>query len=959
MKNSLFGYASTLSITIFALSAPGIALAQDSADDEVDYTKQEIVVTGSYIRGTPEDAAQPVDTFSSEDLDIAGVSSPLEFVKDLPQVGSVLGDTNQFSAAAQGSQGQSSINLRGLGSQRTLVLFNGRRTLTSPDANIGGFGDTNMIPMFALDRIEILKDGAAATYGSDAIAGVANFVTKRNFTGLEVAGDFEKIDGSDGNWSASVLGGANFGELNLMAGFGWTHRSELPTTARPYGSLPYDVNPSGWSALATPGTFIVGGVGLVPDRGCEDLGGVDAGILCRFSFMPFNNLIEEEDRYQGYVQANVDLTDSLRWNAEFTYARTDIEHGGTSPSYPPLQGPAGARLGGGFTVSPDNPGVPAFVEQNGLTATPTSISIFLWRPFGWLGNPLDEERGAGVRYAKTRGFRVSTGFEKDFSDTLTGQFYFTYNHYKRESAAPAIVGSRLQDALNGLGGPNCTGTTPGANGCEWFNPFVNAGPANPALGLTNPYYVPGAENSQQLAEWLQIPTGNGSREIGQTFVLDVVFSGELGWELGGGPVGWAAGGQYRGTTLDSQPLNTFADLDINPCTTLGDRSCIGGPLEGAGPFIFLGGTRRSSLSQNVKAAFAEVLLPVTDTIEITGAARFEDYGGSIGSTFNPKGSIRWEASDWLVLRGTVGTTFRAPIPGQVSNGSATSLVGLAAASGNFKAVDIFGNPNDLGPETALTYNVGAVFDFSGFNFSVDYWAFDFEGEITTTDGQAIASSVVPDAGGLANCASPFASLITFDGGACVQGTTTGLNISRVRTQWVNGPDTKTTGLDFQASFTTGLGSGDLTIGGNATHILSYDVGDFMLNGELLRAGFDAVGLANLDRNPGTISPWRGNAYVNYNIGGFNARYGFKYVDGVRDERLDDETLFGYNIPSYKQHDIHLAYDLNLGKAETTLQFSVENFTDEDAPGARVAYGYNPYTGNPLGRVYRFGLKFGL
>jgi iron complex outermembrane receptor protein len=292
-------------------------------------------------------------------------------------------------------------------------------------------------------------------------------------------------------------------------------------------------------------------------------------------------------------------------------------------------------------------------------------------------------------------------------------------------------------------------------------------------------------------------------------------------------------------------------------------------------------------------------------------------------------------------------------------------------------VDIAGNPNDLGPETALTYNVGAIFNFGGFNFSVDYWSFDFEGEITTTDAQALASSVVSDFTDMngdavttpfADCTSPFAGAIIFDGG-CVPNMTVGTDISRVRTQWVNGPDTKTTGLDFQVTYNTSIGTGDLTVGANATHVLTYDVGDFNLNGVLLRAGFEAVGLANLDRSPGTIAPWRGNAYINYNISGFNARYGVQYVDGVRDERCPalpapcattsfGGTNFGRNIASYTQHDAHFAYDLPIDSMDVQLQLSVENFTNEDAPSARVPLGYNPFTGNPLGRVWRLGAKVG-
>ncbi|QLC21484.1 TonB-dependent receptor [Parasphingopyxis sp. CP4] len=950
-----------LALSLAAVPSVGQAQADDgaSADDNI------IVVTGSYIRGTPEDAAVPVDVYTAADLTANGVSSPLEFIKDLPEVGSVLGDSNQFSTAAQGNQGFGSINLRNLGPTRTLVLFNGRRTLTAPGAVGGGFGDTNSIPLFALDRIEILKDGAAATYGSDAIAGVANFVTRSGFEGVELVGDYDFIDGSDDNYTASILVGRNFGDLNIMAGFGWQHRSELPSTERSYGFQPYAVNPSAWSALATPGSFFA--PGFTNDVGCAELGGTPDGI-CRFSFIPFDNLVEEEDRYQAYLQADVDLSDTFRFHGEATYARTDLDSIGTSPGYPPLQGPGGARLGGGFTISPNNPGAQIFAQQAGIPAPVGPIGIFLWRPFGNLGNPTDPGRGSGRQTANNEAWRVSGTLEKDFSDTFRGQLSLTRSNYQRSRSSPGFVGSRLQNALNGLGGANCdtVGGTPGVGPCQWFNPFVNAGPGNPALGLTNPFYVPGNENSIELIEFLQVT--NGVEEIEDTFVIDLIFSGELGIDLGAGPIGWAVGAQYRDLSYTTTPLRQESNLNENPCVILGDQSCLGGALDGAGSFIFLGGSRPESLNQDVQAIFAELAIPITDTLEVTAAARYEDYGGSIGSTFNPKAAVRWEPTDWLVLRGSLGTTFRGPLAAQVSNNAVTSLAAINAANGNFKAVDIAGNPTDLGPETAFSYNIGAVVDYGGFVFSIDYWSFEFEDEITTTDGQAIASSVVPVAGGLANCASPFAPLITFDGGACVQGTTLGTNISRILTQWVNGPKTTTSGIDFSASYTTDIGPGVFSVGINGSHILDYDIGDFNLNGNLLRPGFSAVGLANLDRLPGTIAQWRGNGYVNYNVSGLNLRYGVTYIDGVRDERCDGlqfcattnfgGTNFGRNISSYTQHDFHVTYDLPFTAFDTQLQFSIENFTNEEASEARLPLGYNPFIGNTLGRVFRLGARVG-
>ena len=236
MKKSILRDRCAVGTLALALGfTPAVVQAQDETIAE-----DVIVVTGSYIRGTPEDAAVPVDVYTSADPSQNGISSPLEFIKNLPEVGSVLGDSNQFSSVAQNNQGFGSINLRNLGPTRTLVLFNGRRTLTAPGAVGGGFGDTNAIPLFALDRVEILKDGAAATYGSDAIAGVANFITKAGFEGVELQSDYNFVDGSDDNYSASILVGQNFGDLNIMAGFGWQHRPKPPTSdelvaaTRPY-----------------------------------------------------------------------------------------------------------------------------------------------------------------------------------------------------------------------------------------------------------------------------------------------------------------------------------------------------------------------------------------------------------------------------------------------------------------------------------------------------------------------------------------------------------------------------------------------------------------------------------------------------------------------------------------------------------------------------------------------------
>ncbi|MEL7774732.1 TonB-dependent receptor [Citromicrobium bathyomarinum] len=959
----------------------------EQIESEPDVT---IVVTGSYIKGQREDGAQPVDVFGQAELEARGIDSPLEFIKSLPSVGPVLGDSNQYGAG--GSQGVGSINLRSLGRERTLVLFNNRRFATEPG---DGAADTNLIPLFALDRIEVLKDGAASTYGSDAIAGVANFVTRRDFTGVELAGDYEFVDGSDNNYRLSALAGFDLGAANLMIGAGWQHRSELPTTARDFTQVPYADNPTGYSFLSNPGLYAP--LGFIPGRGvtslglavdgnrvdaCESLGGIEGAFpravgaplpVCRYSYIPFVNLIEEEDRYQFYGQLLVDLSDTVRFTAEALYSHTELKELGYSPSYPITQGPNGPGSASAFTVPASNPGYAAFLEQTFAPGTPPRLftpvlaSIVLFRPFALGGNPLDE-RGAGRGQAINDAWRVSAGFDFDLTDNLSLQTFGTYIRSSRLAFSYDMVSDRLQRALNGFGGDNCTGTTPGANGCLYFNPFINAAPGNPALGLTNPAYVPGNENSQEVIDYLSQQSGTRATE--EQFIVDAVFSGDF--EVFGRTLGYAFGGQFRQTNFATDPLNRFSDPEAYPCAIDGDRSCLDDPNDTnfpVGAFTFLGQYPDARLSQDVYALFAEAQMEVFDGFELTGAVRFEDYGGLVGSTVNPKLSARWQVTDFLALRGSVGDTFRGPLPADLGTAGVRAVAGINVLGGNFKATDTVGNPA-LAPETALTYNMGAILEFGGFNFSVDYWTYEFEGRFTNLPIQAIAANVAPggqDGTQLVDCSSPFVDYVVFAGGVCTQGTTIGNDISRLQTQTVNGPDVTTSGLDFSVNYRTNLGPVRLNLGANATYTLKYEFSDFEFNGLLFSPGYDAAGYANYDRAPGTVSKWRASGYVNLQFDPVSVTWSSNYIGGVTDNRCDGlqfcaetpefgGTNFGREIGDFFVHDLFATVDLTLAGVEAELQGGIENLFDTDPPAARLEYSYDPFIGTAKGRTFKVGVK---
>lgn len=949
-----------------------------------------IIVTGSYIRGQTEDGAQPVDVFGQEELEARGIDSPLEFIKSLPSVGPVLGDSNQYGAG--GSQGVGSINLRSLGRERTLVLFNGRRFATEPG---DGAADTNLIPLFALDRIEVLKDGAASTYGSDAIAGVANFVTRRNFSGVELAGDYEFVDGSDDNYRVSALAGFDAGRANFMFGAGWQHRSELPTTERDFTQTPYATNPTGWSFLSNPGLYAP--LGFIPGVGvttlglavdgnqvdaCESLGGIEGAFprgdgsslpVCRYSYIPFVNLIEEEDRYQIYGQMTADLSDSVRFTAEALYSHTELKELGYSPSYPPTQGPNGPGSASAFTVPASNPGYAAFLEQSFAPGTPPRLftpvlaSIVLARPFALGGNSLDP-RGAGSGQAINDAWRVSAGLDIDLSENLSLQTFGTFIRSSRTAFSYDIVSDRLQRALNGFGGENCTATTPGAGGCLYFNPFINASPGNPALGLDNPAYVPGNENSEEVINYIR--QESGTEAVEEQMIFDAVFSGEA--SMFGKRLGYAFGGQFRRTDFATDPINRFSDPAAYPCAIDGDFSCLDDPFDTnfpVGAFTFLGQYPRARLTQDVYAFFAEAQMVVIDGLELTGAIRFEDYGGQVGSTINPKLSARWQLTDFLALRGSVGDTFRGPLPSDLGTAGVSAVAGIDVLGGAYKATDTVGNPG-LSPETALTYNVGAIVEFGELTASVDYWTYDFEGRFTTLPVQAIAASVAPngaDGTQPADCSSPFTSYVVFAGGVCDQGVTIGNDISRIQTQVVNGPDVKTSGLDFSLNYRTDLGPVMLNIGANATHTLDYEYGDFTFNELLFSEGYDAAGYANYDRAPGTVSKWRASGYVNFQFDPVSVTWSTTYIGGVDDNRCDGlefctitpefgGTNFGRRVKSFTTHDVFATIDLSLAGVDAELQAGVENVFDTDPSAARLEYSYDPFIGTAKGRTFKVGTK---
>ena len=977
-------YLCGVSASAMAMTAmmSGGAYAQSVAAATVPNSVEEVVVTGSFIAGTPKTTSIPVAVIGQAELERRGSPSVLELIKTLPISGPVLGDSNQFSAAAQGRSGGGTINIRGLGAQRTLVLMNGRRFS-------GYVSDTNLLPVTAIGRVEILKDGAAATYGSDAIGGVANFITRKNFSGFEAQADYRYVDGSKGDYTGSLLYGWVGDTSNLLVSAAYQHRSELSFTDRKKLLAPYLQNPSGWSVLGQPGVWTIRGgptgttsLAAARDANCAAVGGFEGFTgttpACYFTYLAFDNLVEEQDQYQLYGEFNADVGASSKFHVEALYSQTSIPGIRFSPGYPPTSGPNGPGSVNVYGVPSTNPGFNTFLQQTGngaLVGTATNALATLWRPFGAGGNNATGGLGGQKGSRKYEEFRVSADLKGETGFAGIGyEVGMTYIRELQDQQTTDVLIDRLQRALNGFGGTNCTGTSPGANGCSFFNPFSNGYAGNPALGLTNPGFVSGNANSKELVASLFDRQKFNSEQ--DTFVVDAVFNGTLPIALPGGEVGWAAGAQYRKINYDQRIGSPFYNSQITPCPVAGSTTC----TFRTGPYIFLGQNFPLTLEQDVYAAFSELNVPISDAINVQLSARYEDYGGQTGSTFNPQFRTKWQVVDWLALRGSVGTSFRGPTAGNVVPTGGTSLSGIAAAGNNFKSVDNFGNPSTAA-ETAFTYSLGAIVQAGNLTATADYWSYKLKDQIVSVPANIVATSVAGVGNGSqpVNCASPLRNLLTFNNGnACIQGVTVGNDIARIRADTTNGPTIKTDGIDVDVTYRfDDLMGGSLDVGANVSYVLNFKQAAFIFGGITVSPAYQAVGFANYDRLPGTIPDWRGQFFADYTRGAHNLRWTINYIDSAKDNRGPTTvqtgsssncnvanaragtaincqlTTAGLKVEAFMTHDLTYRWVMD---NDLTLTASVLNALDEDPSRARLESSYDPFIANPLGRTFKIGAR---
>ncbi|AMS29754.1 hypothetical protein AEM38_10350 [Hyphomonadaceae bacterium UKL13-1] len=900
-----------MAIALCASVVP-VAHAQGAADGSTNKPSNEvqerqvevIVVTGSLIRSKDFNSTAPVQTVDKALIANTAAVSVQDLFKGL-----TANAGSQQANEQNALQGLSQFSLRGLGVGSTLTLINGRRAGLAPVTDGTGqlFTDSNAFPVNAIDRVEVLTDGASATYGSEAVAGVVNIITRKNFEGLELTADARTsvVDA----YQAGLAFGHKFdrGRVTIFGNYrqqSGAFRSDIDIIKRLDSANAAGIGALYSSGTGAPGrisravasgtTFTLGSTLADPD--CVAAGGVLASATsCTYPFIDQRRVIPEENRLQTLAQFDYEITDRMSVFAELSYSRNEIRDaiGGTVLNR--------TQVAGGFLVPASHPfnyfvangatgiryaGPAEFAANPALQAVPV---IFRGRPIGAAG----DGSKAPDMVTTFNNQRLATGFDYEFSDTLTlsGSYTYAENSYRRSQ--PHDFDSALfQQAIN--------------NGV--WNPFGTS-ISNPTLVGRDGRSV--AANTNSELGTFSFTINDTGRTVQQA--ADLILSGETGFKLAGGAMTFALGVQRRSVGFENTP-------DGRRQSGANGRD----EIEPAIPYT----------KQEVWAAFGEIALPLMDRLNVSAALRYEDYGSNGGSTVDPKISAKFDVTDFLSLRGSYGTSFQAPSIRQVAGTVGNASVNDPPNAGSFNVTVFSQGSSSLESQSASNLNLGFILNTQiGLKMSVDYFTYDYSNLILPEgDPQFIVDEV--RAGRLP------ASRVVRDGAG---------QLRQVFTQFQNRGDSEAAGIDINLRYSPKwFDSIDITFDGTSTIITEFRSTDF--------AGLDGKGDLKGSRNFanafGSVPDFKLNAGVTIERGSHSVNLSGRYIDSY----TDDQT----SAPIKSQLTVDARYTLSLegllGGDGTSLTVGAVNLLDVDPPALTGRPGYDNEVHDIRGRQIYVSLK---
>ena len=945
---------------------------QEKTDEPVKLEK--FTVTGSSIKRIADEGALPLSVFTKLDMEQEGIASAEQLIMNLNINGNGLdnlaSNADVVSGATRGNNGATAANLRGQGSNATLILLNGRRI--AAHGLTGGSVDLNTIPFAAIERVEVLKDGASAIYGTDAIGGVINFITKRDFRGLVAnAASDVTADGGGNIFRYSLVGGwgdLNKDKWNLMASLSLSDTKRLNgdqrdfvNTFQPTRGISPDTRGAPIATLFTVGNLPTA-LGLStanpidPANPAIRVNGINITDLPTNTagYAGLDGMGPYEEILWGTVSANANGKYGSAWdtgraavlqqpvkNTNFV-GRGSVKLGehlltveavlgrsNSTKSFSPNQWTSGSLAASGAqnntttangTVVPNPTSGMVYPSSgadynrvfNALVAFFPALEVNRGLPLGFRWRSLPGGNRELNTISDTRRFLVS--MEGPFHPP--GKFFSEWEYSTGISQAESKSKSKL------------------LNGFFFTLPFANL----IKTGVLNPFSY---TQTQAAMDGLKAASATGVELYGGTYTIrsaDFSASGPV-YTLPGGTIQGAVGIDYR-----KEQFKFAGDPRTNVSTA--DSLIFNAPFDNA---LATAGT----LSRTVRAVFAELQVPVWKNLDLNLAGRRDNYTG-FGSTNNPKVTLRFTPHEKILFRASYSTGFRIPTFKQQFDPSFESIIAggnlIDPATGQSisanSANNIFGGKANLQPEDAKMKSVGVVFSPNkNFTFGVDWWSVNRTGTIQTLDNTTI----------LAN-----ASLFP---GAIIRDPVTNA-ITKIDLRPINAGETETAGLEY-----TGRGQIDLW-GGKL--IGDVNVSELLVKKSRLisSAPFGTSEIGRFTRASDIGLKWKSTASLSYRYGKWTGRVSQLYRAGYMDfvpPGIANGTFLpfapNYNpkVGEYITYNASLTYRFN---KDLTIIAGVKNLLNQDPPFS-IAYDTNtgagsswePRVADPRGRAYTLSVEY--
>jgi iron complex outermembrane receptor protein len=855
-----FGVVS-FSVASFAhAQAGGPADAQEDSRATID----EVVVTGTSLKGAAPVGTQ-VQVLGAEELRATGVANTNEILKSVPQVVN-LGQDEGRGGGVQGAQGNitqsKTVNLRGIGTESTLVLLNGRRI--APAGTQGAGYDVSMIPSNAISRIEVVADGASAIYGSEAVGGVINFITKRNYQGGETYLRYGFADGFDEKKFGQNLGYSwGSGEVFFAyeryqrGGLMGSERTEVSQDLRPIGGPDLRLN------FASPGTVTIGAQTYAAPRGTRGVGLLPSQFIAGTANLEDINdtrsLLVDQEQDVAFLSVRQEITEGLNVWVEGQYSDRDYDGFGSSLN----RGAGSATL----TVPRSNP---FFVHPTNPAATSVSVNYSFSAAFPWTAVGGEEAFGgaAGLTYELPGDWSLDVMASRSGNDAFRrADQVWTFN-------LPAILAD--------------------TNPATAFNPFCDTAVFT---NCNNPATIDRLRGYNIIA----------ARYRSDDFVAKA--SGTL-FDLPGGSIALAVGGEFMKPDLVTtiSQLTTTASLAV----------------------------RETKADREVKAGFAELLLPIFGSanalaglqkLELSAAVRVEEFS-DFGSTTNPKYGLTWKPLDSLTLRGSYGTSFRAPTLTNIDFAATATYSAITlldpSLTQQIRVIQLVGGRPGLEPETAdtLTFGIDFAPEFlPGLRTSLTYYDIDYSNRITSLSSTTILSNQAVYGDYLIR--NPSSDLVLSYMNSVFYRTppeSPANIVAIVDARTANLGGLKQSGLDGSISYDFSVLGSELNVGVAATKILKAE--------QSVAVGLPFIDVLDQINNPVSF---RARGHVGWSYGGASADAFINHVGGY-DNNLRTPAE---KIDSWTTLDLNLAYEIPRESegwsSGIRLGLSLINATDADPP----------------------------